>query len=192
MTGARAGPSLGPGGEPGIVAQVRQSVWQFDARSNREVASRRRFLLELDRLAAPFDRAADPVHVTGSAIVAGSRGTVLHLHKRLGLWLQPGGHIDPGEPPWEAAVRETNEETGLLGRHPDEGPRLFHLDAHPAGEHFHLDLRYLLYCDDSDPAPAAGESREVQWFGLEDAIAIADEALVDGLWRLRELPFPGE
>jgi NUDIX domain len=38
---------------------------------------------------------------------------LLHWHRRLGLWLPPGGHIDPGELPDEAAVRETLEETGL-------------------------------------------------------------------------------
>ena len=162
-------------------------VEEFDARSQREVASRRRFLIELDRLADPFDRAADPVHVTGSAIVTGSRGTVLHLHKTLRMWLQPGGHIDAGETPWDAAVRETKEETGLLGRHPEGGPCLFHLDAHPAGDHFHLDLRYLLYCDDADPTPGLEESREVRWFGLDETLGMADAGLVDGLRRLKRL-----
>lgn len=168
-----------------LVADVRQAIEQFEARSRREVRSRRRFLAELDRLDHPFDRRADSVHITGSAIVAGPRGTVLHLHKRLGMWLQPGGHIDAGEAPWEAAVRETVEETGLLGRHPPGGPVLFHLDAHPAGEHFHLDLRYLLLCEDVDPSPAAGESQQVRWFRLDEALAIADEGLVDGLRRLQ-------
>jgi 8-oxo-dGTP pyrophosphatase MutT (NUDIX family) len=179
-------------GPPAPVAKVRESVWQFDAQSSREVSSRRRFLVELDRLTDPFNRDADLVHVTGSAIVAGPRGTVLHLHKRLGFWLQPGGHVDPGEAPWETAVRETKEETGLLGRHPAEGPRLFHLDAHPAaGEHFHLDLRYLLYCGDTDPSPAVGESQAVRWFGLEEALAMSDEGLFDGLWRLKQLSTGG-
>jgi 8-oxo-dGTP pyrophosphatase MutT (NUDIX family) len=38
---------------------------------------------------------------------------LLHWHRRLERWLPPGGHIDPGELPDEAAVRETQEETGL-------------------------------------------------------------------------------
>jgi 8-oxo-dGTP pyrophosphatase MutT (NUDIX family) len=38
---------------------------------------------------------------------------LLHRHRRLGLWLPPGGHIDEGELPDEAAVRETFEESGV-------------------------------------------------------------------------------
>jgi ADP-ribose pyrophosphatase YjhB (NUDIX family) len=41
-------------------------------------------------------------------------GKVLLLwHKKLSMWLPPGGHIDPHELPDEAAVREVKEETGL-------------------------------------------------------------------------------
>ena len=91
---------------------MRQAVAAFDASTPREVASQARFLTELDRLVDPFDRYADLVHVTGSAIVSGPRGTVLHLHKRLGLWLQPGGHLDTGEVPSDAALRESLQLCG--------------------------------------------------------------------------------
>jgi 8-oxo-dGTP pyrophosphatase MutT (NUDIX family) len=173
---------------PSGAAALRREVAAFEPATAREAASRDRFLAELDRLANPFDRHADPVHVTGSAIVTGSRGVVLHLHKRLGGWMQPGGHVDAGETPAEAALRETREETGLPVRHPEAGPRLIHLDAHPAGKHVHLDLRYLLLSEDAEPAPAPGESQEVRWFTLDEAIAVADDALVDGLRRLWNLP----
>lgn len=175
----------GAGQRDRVVADLRNAVSAFDATTAREVASRARFLAELDRLADPFSRDADPVHVTGSAIVTGPRGTVLHWHKRLGGWLQPGGHIDAGETPWEAALRETHEETGLPVRHPDGGPRLLHLDAHPAGPHVHLDLRYLLEAADEDPAPPPGESPQVRWFSLAEALQVADDALIDGVRRLQ-------
>jgi 8-oxo-dGTP pyrophosphatase MutT (NUDIX family) len=167
------------------VAEVREAVTGFDAATEREAASRACFLAELDRLADPFSREADPVHVTGSAIVTGRRGTVLHWHKRIGGWMQPGGHIDAGETPWEAALRETHEETGLQVHHPGGGPRLLHLDAHPAGSHFHLDLRYLLEAADEEPAPPPGESQQVRWFTLPDALHLADDALIEGLRRLQ-------
>lgn len=169
-----------------VTGELRRAVADFDAATPRELDSRARFLAELDRLADPFDRHADPVHVTGSAIVVGPRGTVLHWHKRIGGWLQPGGHVDPGETPWQAALREAREETGLRLRHPDGGPQLVHLDVHPAGQHVHLDVRYLLVGEDAEPAPPPGESQQVRWFTLAEAIAIADPALVDGLRRVAD------
>lgn len=183
---------------PVLVQRVRADVAAFDAQTPREIASRARFLAELDRLVDPFSEHADPVHVTGSAIVVGPRGTVLHLHKRLHRWLQPGGHVDPGESPWDTALRESIEETGLPLRHAtaaDTGtghlsatasPPLVHLDVHPAAKgHVHLDLRYLLTAPNADPSPPPGESPEVRWFSWDDALAVADEALVDALVRVR-------
>ncbi len=154
----------------------------------REVRSTARILDELDRLTSPFDRAADLTHVTASAIVVGPRGVVLHRHRILGRWLQPGGHVDSGEAPAEAAVRECREETGLAAAHPGGGPRLVHVDVHPAAhDHVHLDLRFLLESPDAEPDPAPGESREVAWFSWEAATDIADDALVGALAAARRL-----
>jgi 8-oxo-dGTP pyrophosphatase MutT (NUDIX family) len=152
----------------------------------RESASRRRFLAELDRLVDPCSETADPVHVTASAIVVGRRGTVLHRHRRLGRWLQPGGHVESGEDPAAAAVRETREETGLVAAHPPGGPRLVHVDVHVGGRgHTHLDLRFVVVAPDTDPAPAPGESPDAAWYDWDAAEAIADDALVGALRAAR-------
>ncbi|MGH7911538.1 MAG: NUDIX domain-containing protein [Candidatus Dormibacteraceae bacterium] len=144
---------------------------------DREEQSQRLMIALLEQLERPFDRSAQLTHVTASAIVAGPRGTLLHVHKRLGLWLQPGGHVDPGEDPPEAARREVEEETGIVAHHPRSGPALIHVDAHPALDHLHLDLRYLLEAGDEEPRPAPGESPEVRWFSWEEARRVADRSL---------------
>lgn len=155
----------------------------------REATAVTRFLTALDRLHAPFDEHADPTHVTGSALVVGPRGVLLHRHKRLGIWLQPGGHLDAGEQPWEAALRETREETGLIGAHPTGGPALVHVDVHDAPKgHTHLDARYLLHAGDEEPSPAPGESPDVAWFTWDEAVAVADPGLVGALRALRPGP----
>ncbi len=158
---------------------------------NSEHGSITTFLRTFDELADPFDQEADPIHVTGSAFVVGERGVVLHRHKRLDMWLQPGGHLDPGETPWDAARREAIEETGLdvdFAELVDGLPRLAHVDVHPGGRgHTHLDLRFVLTGDDRDPSPPEGESQEIGWFDWAEAIELAgDPRLAAALRMLRE------
>jgi len=161
-----------------LAAEVRRAVQSHVPARDREQRARARVLERLDHLARPFDEEAGPCHVTASAVVVGPRGTVLHLHKRLGKWMQPGGHVDPGEAPWEAALREAGEETGLAVHHPAEGPRLIHVDVHEAAKgHEHLDLRYLLVAADAEPHPGVGESPQVRWFSWDEATQRADVAL---------------
>jgi 8-oxo-dGTP pyrophosphatase MutT (NUDIX family) len=172
-------------GSPGLGAStedLRAIVEGHVPSSPREVAAREQFLSELDRLEAPCDEHAGPTHVTASGIVVGPRGIVLHRHKRLGIWMQPGGHIDAGETPDVAALREATEELGLAVRHPATGPLLIHLDVHEAAlGHTHLDLRYLLLGADADPMPPPDESPDVRWCTWDEALAMADPGLVDAL-----------
>ena len=158
-----------------LAREVRDEVLAREPIDDDERRSIERFAVEVDRLVAagldPFDIDADAVHITGSAIVIGERGVVLLRHRRLDMWIQPGGHVDPGETPWSAALREAAEETGLpvsfvtgtglpvsFIAEPGEmagddvAPRLVHVDVHSGGRgHTHLDLRY----GSSGPAPRA-------------------------------------
>jgi 8-oxo-dGTP pyrophosphatase MutT (NUDIX family) len=167
-----------------VTADLVRTLALHRPRDARERWSLTRVRALLEWLPAPYDEHADPAHVTGSAVVLDERGRVLlHRHKRLGIWLQPGGHLDPGESPAQAAVRETSEETGLEAVHPDGVPALVHVDLHegPRG-HVHLDLRYLLLASADDPlAPAAGESPEVAWCAPEEAARRGDASVTSAV-----------
>src|SRR6516165_1931097 len=90
-------------------ATVRAAVEARVPADDRERSARTRILAELEWLPSPFSEDGGPTHVTASAIVVGPKGTVLHVHRRSGAWLQPGGHLEPGETPAAAAVRESVE-----------------------------------------------------------------------------------
>jgi 8-oxo-dGTP pyrophosphatase MutT (NUDIX family) len=151
-----------------------------DARERQDVA---RILDFIARHADPFDRKIAEGHLTGSAFVLSPAGerVLLLRHKKLGRWLQPGGHADPGESSGEAvALREALEETGLRGLalHAT-APRPFDVDVHeiPARgnepAHLHLDLRYL--CIASATAAlvrAADESEQLRWFAWDELPAL--------------------
>lgn len=156
----------------------------------RESASIARFLDVVPTLDDPCSEDADPRHVTASAIVVSDDGgsVVLHLHKRLGMWLQPGGHVDAGESCAQAALREAVEETGLPVRHERDGGVFMHLDVHPGPRgHTHFDVRYLLRAPKVPPAPGEGESREVRWFSWAEAHECADAGLVGALAAAKAL-----
>ena len=147
----------------------------IDAREQRSIE---RFIDELGRLPGdPYDERR-PVHVTTSAIIVGRRGVVLHRHRVLGTWVAPGGHVDAGEDPGTAVLREATEETGLDVAHPAAVPQLVHVDVHigPHG-HTHLDLRYLLDGGDADPAPPPGESPDVGWYTWAEALDRAEASM---------------
>jgi 8-oxo-dGTP pyrophosphatase MutT (NUDIX family) len=132
--------------------------------------------------------------VTGSALVLDvrRREVLLHRHRRLGIWLQPGGHVEAGEAPEAAALRETVEETGTAVTHPPDGPLVVHVDEHPGPDgHVHLDLRYLLLADrDAErlgpgEAAASGDAgAELRWADGAALVRVADRSLLRAVHAL--------
>jgi 8-oxo-dGTP pyrophosphatase MutT (NUDIX family) len=53
-------------------------------------------------------------HFTVTGFVIDGDRTLLHWHKKLRIWLPPGGHIDANEDPVQAVLREVREETGIV------------------------------------------------------------------------------
>jgi len=132
-------------------------------------------------------------HFTGSALVASLdlNQVLLTLHRKLGLWLQLGGHADGDTDLPGVAMRECREESGLqslsffplrdLFEADTSATPIFDLDIHsiPARpnepEHLHYDVRYLVLADPRDPLTITPESKDLRWIPLSDAYGLTTE-----------------
>lgn len=122
-----------------------------------------------DREGDPFLRSRLAGHFTASALVVSGDGrrTLLTHHRKLGLWLQPGGHADGDHDLAAVALRETEEETGLRGVRVD--PTIFDLDRHWIPEHkgvpahWHYDVRYLVHAGADETFVVSEESHALAW-----------------------------
>lgn len=123
-----------------------------------------------------FHRDHLPGHITGSAWILNKKKTHVLLvhHAKLNKWLQPGGHADGEENVLSVAMREVNEETGLI-HFKELVPGIFDIDIHtiPARadfpEHLHYDVRYaLIATEDDEDIEVSEESHDVKWVALEE------------------------
>ena len=110
-------------------------------------------------------------------------------HKKLGRWLQPGGHIEKFENPVTAAIREVKEETGLDINFLSDGiqfidnegtflttPEFLMEQTIPAhGKqplHFHLDINYVVSVPEQDLKHSIKESHNISWFTKKEALKL--------------------
>ncbi len=124
----------------------------------------------------------DP-HLVAYFVLVDAVGRVLLVdHRKAGLWLPPGGHVERGEEPDVTVRRELEEELGVrtelfegLPSNPlfltwtrTVGPQAIHDD---------VSLWYVLDARSLGPlAPDPGEFHEVRWWSYADAQGLGDRA----------------
>lgn len=126
-------------------------------------------------------------HLTGSALVvdAARERTLVMLHAKLGMWLQPGGHADGEGHLAAVALREAQEETGIGDLRVVVPPIDFDIHTIPARgdepQHLHLDVRFIVLAPDGAVARGNHESHDVRWVTPGELEAMATD---DSLRRL--------
>ena len=131
----------------------------------------------------------DDGHVTGSAVVLDPSGTSMLMthHRKLGRWLQLGGHADGDSDPLAVACREAAEESGLTVAPVDR--EILDLDIHtipPRGDdpaHYHYDVRFLLRAERTGPLKVTEESLALRWVPLDGVEAVTREESILRLVR---------
>jgi 8-oxo-dGTP pyrophosphatase MutT (NUDIX family) len=147
-----------------------QTYTPFDAH---EAAMRARLVAFVTAERDAFERTLAIGHVTASAWIVdpGRTQTLLTHHRKLGKWLQLGGHVDGDPDVRRAALREAREESGLRSlRFACEA--IYDLDVHPIparpGEpaHEHYDVRFAFEADPAEPFVVSAESKALAWVPL--------------------------
>jgi 8-oxo-dGTP pyrophosphatase MutT (NUDIX family) len=116
-----------------------------------------------------FERSHAAGHFTGSAWLVSADGerVLLTHHRKLGRWLQLGGHADGDRDLARVALREGEEESGL--RDLVVEPGIFDLDRHLIPErrdepaHWHYDVRYVVRATGGEAFAVSEESLGLAW-----------------------------
>jgi 8-oxo-dGTP pyrophosphatase MutT (NUDIX family) len=165
----------------------------YRAKGEKENESLARIREFLRRSAEPFSRSNFEGHITASAVVAlrGGAEFLFVWHRKLGRWLQPGGHLEPSDGSvFAAALREASEETGIESFTFPIGRRILDVDVHPIPAHgpdpahFHYDIRHLF----TAPEPPATLPENCRLFTLDQALtAGVDYSLARALRKATNL-----
>jgi 8-oxo-dGTP diphosphatase len=151
-------------------------VAPFDAREAADQADILDWVVSGQPLFRTVPPATPPKHLVVYFIPVdrASRCLLLGDHRKSGLWLPPGGHVEADEDPHQAVIREAREELGIAAElHPDfGGDRPFFLTVTPtnaASSHLDVDLWFVLRVDHTAGLiPDPREFTGVRWFGLDD------------------------
>lgn len=157
---------------------------EYRRRRSSECTVVAQFLVLLDDPADPFVRERLQGHFTGSAWLVSGDGlrVLLTHHRKLGRWLQLGGHADGDADLARVALKEAEEESGLGDLRVD-ATEIFDLDRHWIPErgdvpgHWHYDVRYVVRAEGCEDYTVGEESLDLAWRRIAPMAGDPDESL---------------
>ena len=123
-----------------------------------------------------FERSLEIGHITASAWLLnkdGSKALLMH-HMKLDRWFQLGGHCDGNPDVLAVAIKETQEESGII-QISSVSENIFDIDIHLIPEnkkekaHYHYDVRFLLQVTSNEEIIQNNESKELRWIGKDSS-----------------------
>jgi 8-oxo-dGTP pyrophosphatase MutT (NUDIX family) len=107
----------------------------------------------------------DIVKKCASCFVIDNNSILLIFHKKFGKYLQPGGHIEGDEEPYQTAIREVLEETGIEIIIDDKIP--FNIEVYDTKIGRQLDYQFVGRPINKD-IKKNEESYLCAWFDIDD------------------------
>lgn len=155
-----------------------QLLSTYTPSNTRELEARRRMIRFVEKNDDCFLRSNLSGHITGSCWLVCPEQThvLLTHHKKIGTWLQLGGHADGNGDLLATALQEATEESGIAGILPIE-ISIFDLDIHHIKEHkgvpahLHYDVRFALIAPNKNFS-VSDESHDLAWINIA---ALADD-----------------
>lgn len=172
-------------------ADVRRLVSGFAVVSDHDRAVQADFASFFADDDGPVARDDGPHHATASAFVFDPSLTriLLVFHGKGRFWVQPGGHLEPGDRSVaDAALRELREETGVVPA-ALERRHVYDLDHHTLSAAFgrcasHLDVGVAMVVADDTVPVVSDESEDVRWWPLD---GLPDDVPPQFASRLRQV-----
>ncbi|HEV7203863.1 MAG TPA: coenzyme F420-0:L-glutamate ligase [Jatrophihabitans sp.] len=162
------------GAAPGLHLDATAVITAMAPDDTQDAAVRQGFLGFLAARPDAMWRSCTPGHLTASALVVdpSREAVLLTLHPRAGMWVQVGGHCEPGDHSvLDAAAREAREESGIGALSFDPVP--LGLDIHPITCSLgvptrHFDVRFLAIAPSGAEPVRSEESLDLRWFWWDE------------------------
>jgi 8-oxo-dGTP pyrophosphatase MutT (NUDIX family) len=155
-------------------SRFEQLLDQYKPAFAEEIAAKQRIQEFVAQHPDCFERTLAVGHITASSWLLskdGSQALLMH-HTKLNNWFQLGGHCDGDSDVLAVAIKEAQEESGIMGIEPLSNS-IFDIDIHlvPANsreqEHYHYDIRFLLQVRSDEQLVQNKESKELRWVGKD-------------------------